>query len=92
MVFTVPNYIYDFYIYDPMIVVDATDIPAKQETKWSVFPNPGTQDFYLRSSAQAHEKGYVSLYDLHGRQLVRVPLQEASTPYQMGGCPQGCMS
>jgi ligand-binding sensor domain-containing protein len=89
MVFTVPNYTYDFYIYDPMIMVNATDIPAKQHNDWSVFPNPGADAFYLRSSALPHDQGYVSLYDLHGRQLMRVPLQEASTPYQMGGLPAG---
>lgn len=79
----------DFYIYDPMIMVNATDIPAKQHNDWSVSPNPGADAFYLRSSALLPNQGYVSLYDLHGRRLIRVPLQSADTPYQIGGLPAG---
>lgn len=79
----------DFYIYDPMIMVGATEVSAKPDNNWSVFPNPGADAFYLRSGALPHDKGYVSLYDLHGRQLMRLPLQDASTPYQMGSMPTG---
>ncbi len=76
----------DYYIYDPMLVsvTDSRQVGAN----WSVFPNPGTDRFYLRSAGPS-KTGYLSLYDLHGRQLLRMPLQDGNTPYQLERLPAG---
>lgn len=76
----------DYYIYDPMLVsvTDSRQVGAN----WSVFPNPGTDRFYLRSAGPS-KTGSLSFYDLHGRQLVRMPLQDGNTPYQLERLPAG---
>ena len=86
MIFTIPFFNFDYYIYDPM-VVGVAEAP-QQPGNWTVFPNPGAGSFYLRSALPS-ETGHVNLYDLHGRRLMRMPLQEASTPYQIEGLPAG---
>lgn len=85
MIFTT-IYAEHYYIYDPMLV-SVADAP-QQHTNWSVFPNPGTDAFYLRS-ALPYDRGYMSLYDMHGRRLMRMPLQDAYTPYQIERLPAG---
>jgi sugar lactone lactonase YvrE len=86
MIFTIPFFNFDYYIYDPM-VVGVAEAP-QQPGNWTVFPNPGAGSFYLRSAAPS-ETGYVNLYDLHGRRLMRMPLQSAETPYQLKSLPAG---
>ena len=86
MIFTTTEYQENYYIYDPMVVGVAEALQPR--SNWSVFPNPGAGSFYLRSALPS-ETGYMNLYDLHGRRLMRMPLQEASTPYQMEGLPAG---
>lgn len=86
MIFTTSEFLENYYIYDPMVVGVAEALQPR--SNWSVFPNPGAGSFYLRSAALS-ETGYVNLYDLHGRRLMRMPLQSAETPYQLKSLPAG---
>lgn len=86
MIFTVSYLDFGFYIYDPMVVSVAE--PRQQRANWSVFPNPGAGSFYLRSTSSS-STGYINLYDLHGRQLMRTPLRDANMPYQIERLPAG---
>ncbi len=46
------------------------------------------EDFFSWAGRR-FETGYVNLYDLHGRRLMRMPLQSADTPYQLKSLPAG---